>query len=399
MSHLTNKPQKSIARIELIAHLRRYRCFLKRSGRWGEIYWREIIGKKEFIPRAHEISSKLAKKICDGLDVNYPEDLRERTTAGFDRTFEGSVRYLREQGYSPIRKRRFHMFTYTPPKDSGIASSDSPFPVNWDLIPLDSPQELDDGEFWVPVGFDGFKTWEAEACAPPWIKGRAKRNRWCKKYWQEKKWPDHGETSEDPTRFINTELGGLKCELKGSANVPEKHRERLREKLQDLGVIGSEYLADAIELALKVGGAPPHQQVSKENLLNHEGISSYVNADITRILELAFRAGRVSSTHSTYYRGTPAIARAGAPLVYQQKEGKKRKPLTKQPSWNRSILAYYEEHPDISNAGILSALIQNKIIIDNGDGRFTWAGDEKSCMRQAVLRRIRRFINTYKSDS
>lgn len=359
--------------------------------------------RREHIPKVKEIATSLAKKICESLEINLPEALRERTSPTYDRTFENAVQHLREQGYSPIRKRRFHMFTYNPPVDSDGTSQTYPSPVCWEPIPLDSLEQLEEGEFWIPVGFDGFKTWESEACAPHWIKTRSARTRWCNKHGRETKWPDHGETSEDPTRFINNELAGLKSDLKGSPEVSKKHRKRLREKLQDLGVIGSEYLAEAIELALKVGGAPLYQQVSKKNLLDHEGISSYVDKNITRILELAYRAGRVDATYSAYYRGVPYMAQDGAPTVLRAGKGRpkaerqKKKPKLRK--WQKISIKEMDQGGKIDRRNLLEFLVGKGAIQEDSPGVYRETETPKGGQTftyESFRKKLNRFITSQK---
>ncbi len=296
------------------------------------------------------------------------------------------------------------MHTYTPPKDSGISPSTHPSPVSWEPIMLDVSNDiLKRGEFWVPIGFDGFEAWKTEACAPHWIESRAARTRWCNKHCRETTWPDHGETSDDPTKFINFELAGLLCDLKGSSDIPKRHQKRLQEKLQDLGVIGAEYLAEAIELVLKVGGAPPHQQITKENLLDHKPISSYLNKDVTRILELAFRAGRVEATRSAYYRGGPFMAQDGAPTALELGKGRpeiekqKKKPKLKR--WQETASPKLKENEDFDRLDLLKFLIQERAIHEDPPGVYreaeTAAGGT-TFNYESFRRKVSRFISRKK---
>ncbi|MGC6464578.1 MAG: hypothetical protein ACON5N_03250, partial [Akkermansiaceae bacterium] len=224
-----NAKVRSISRTELIEHLRRYQCQLKASGGHGDIYYRGSIKQRQFIPRCKELSAKLAIKICDGLELIHPEILRIKRSPNFSQSFDEAVQSLKDQGFSPIRKLRYHMHTYHPPNKYNLKSETYPSAVSHEYEDLDN-DDLAEGEFWIPVGFDGFRFWEIEACAPPWITRKSSRTKWVKKYWRESKWPDHGERADDPTRFVNSELGILQCDLKGSPDVPEKHRRRLRDK-------------------------------------------------------------------------------------------------------------------------------------------------------------------------
>jgi hypothetical protein len=218
-----NAKAKFIPRIEFIEHLRRYRCILKEGGRHGDIYFRRSISQRQFIPRCKEISAKLAIRICDALELIYPDPLRQEHSPNFSQSFDEAVQSLTDQGYPFIKKVRYHMHTYHPPKKHKLKSETSPSAVSFEYEALDK-DDLEEGEFWIPVGYDGFRTWEQEACAPPWITHKPTRTRWVKKFWRESQWPDHGEKADDPTRFIQSELGILQCDLKGSSDVPKKHR-------------------------------------------------------------------------------------------------------------------------------------------------------------------------------
>ena len=291
------------------------------------------------------------------------------------------------------------MFTHTPETGSSISY---PAEVTRELFSLDSPEELEGKDFWVPVGFDGFKIWKIEYCAPHWIKSRTGRTRGCNKHWRETIWPDQGEVSDDPTDFINRELGGLKCDLKGSSITHAKHRKRLRETLQDLGVIGSEYLAEAIELALKAGGAASFEQVSKEDLLDHEGISPDVDKGITRILELAFRAGRVSATHSAYSRGVPSMAQAGAPMVLRAGKGRppKAKEQKKAPSfkkWQMAALPKLRSNENYDRRDLLEILVQEGTIHEDSHGVYREAETAEggsTFSYESFRRKVNRLIST-----
>ncbi|MBW2605219.1 MAG: type II toxin-antitoxin system HicA family toxin [Deltaproteobacteria bacterium] len=56
-------------RHELLKHLRRYGCFLKREGSSHSLWCNPKTGHVEAIPRHTEIPNKLAKKICRMLSL------------------------------------------------------------------------------------------------------------------------------------------------------------------------------------------------------------------------------------------------------------------------------------------------------------------------------------------
>jgi mRNA interferase HicA len=60
-------------RNELLKHLRRYGCFLKREGGAHSLWTNPNTGRLEAIPRHTEISDKLAIKICRALSVPEPK--------------------------------------------------------------------------------------------------------------------------------------------------------------------------------------------------------------------------------------------------------------------------------------------------------------------------------------
>ena len=57
---------------ELLRHLRRFGCFLKREGKEHELWCNPRTGHIEAVPRHQEIPNNLARKICRELDVPDP---------------------------------------------------------------------------------------------------------------------------------------------------------------------------------------------------------------------------------------------------------------------------------------------------------------------------------------
>lgn len=56
-------------RYKLVAHLRRYGCYLKREGASHSLWVNPQNGQMEAIPRHTEIPDRLAQKICKGLAI------------------------------------------------------------------------------------------------------------------------------------------------------------------------------------------------------------------------------------------------------------------------------------------------------------------------------------------
>jgi mRNA interferase HicA len=57
---------------ELLRHLRRFGCFLKRQGKEHELWCNPLTGHIEAVPRHQEIPNHLARKICRELSVPEP---------------------------------------------------------------------------------------------------------------------------------------------------------------------------------------------------------------------------------------------------------------------------------------------------------------------------------------
>ncbi|MDP2936921.1 MAG: type II toxin-antitoxin system HicA family toxin [Dehalococcoidia bacterium] len=56
-------------RSELLRHLRRHGCYLKREGHSHSLWTNPRTGAIEAIPRHTETPNKLARKICRGLSI------------------------------------------------------------------------------------------------------------------------------------------------------------------------------------------------------------------------------------------------------------------------------------------------------------------------------------------
>jgi hypothetical protein len=273
-------------------------------------------------------------------------------------TFDQVVTNLKESGITQIMKMKVRMQTYAPPTRPDMAPKEYLSIVDWDRFKLDEGT-LAKGEWWIPTGFHGYQSWTPSFCAPHWITSENERSKWMNENTVLFEWPDHGEQSDDPTLFISKELGILKWQFCASEEIKEKHHEKLNETLKKLQKAGSEYLAEAIELALQT--EPEHRQVTRQQLLLEDrGIGSYVDKRVIRILELAFRAGRVSERHSTYYRGVPDAAQDGWPMVERIGSNNPRK------EWTSHVQALLAKDPKITTQGIAESLKENSLC-DWGD--------------------------------
>jgi len=54
---------------ELLRHLRRHGCFLKRQGKEHELWCNPQTGHIEAVPRHQEVPNQLARKICRALSI------------------------------------------------------------------------------------------------------------------------------------------------------------------------------------------------------------------------------------------------------------------------------------------------------------------------------------------
>jgi len=57
---------------ELLRHLRRHGCYLKRQGKEHELWCNPQTGHVEAVPRHQEIPNQLAPKICAALSIPPP---------------------------------------------------------------------------------------------------------------------------------------------------------------------------------------------------------------------------------------------------------------------------------------------------------------------------------------
>lgn len=57
---------------DLLRHLRRHGCYLKREGASHSLWCNPLTGAVEAVPRHTEVSNLLAQKICRSLSVPEP---------------------------------------------------------------------------------------------------------------------------------------------------------------------------------------------------------------------------------------------------------------------------------------------------------------------------------------
>lgn len=290
--------------------------------------------------------------------------------------FEQAKAELEAEGYAPSRIRRMkcHMSNNgvlpvcEDKKDTPAATDKHGNFINEARIVRyrlnEGTLSEENKEFWIPCAMDGYQQWREFHCTPHWITDPEEQKAFCKKHYKKSTWPNHGEESDDPARWVNREKSVLGAFTKAPWDIPEKERARLETQLKNDAEIGKRYLCKAIELVLTF--APEHQQVSFKNLMDNEGISPYVDEKLPRIIELAFRAGQVAERSSTHYRGIPYMAQEAEPMIDKQAKQGARKEFTKR------VGEIYREHSDWKPAQVSEQLKSESIL--------AWTdGDDMPC--------------------
>ena len=59
-------------RAELVRHLERHGCVLKREGGEHSLFWNPVTGKRSAVPRHREVNDLTARRICHDLEVPEP---------------------------------------------------------------------------------------------------------------------------------------------------------------------------------------------------------------------------------------------------------------------------------------------------------------------------------------
>lgn len=171
-------------------------------------------------------------------------------------------------------------------------------------------------QFWIPCVFDRYKGWVPYYCAPSWLETREERDKFCSKFYKEESWPDEKEASLNPIRYVKGELSVLRNakQFEGSPEIPKESQDKARQEIARLGDLAFDYLARAIELSLAVN-EPKHKQVTREKMKDGETMSRSCQKTPIKIIELAYRAGKLSERFALHYRGIPEIAESGESMV------------------------------------------------------------------------------------
>ena len=269
-------------------------------------------------------------------------------------TFEKAAKKLKEDGCKTIRRVKFREREYRVPNRPDLAPIKMVEPVDGKRFGLEKGT-LDAEEFWVPVGFHAYKGWMEMPCWPDWIDGSDERAEWCQKRWITPEWPNHGERSECPAKFIRDELKSLLSRNAGHPDKPAAPDDYL-----ELKKIGAEYLAEAISLALV--SEPEDCRRSKDALLKGRIFKLDADQRIMRIIELAFRAGSVAEQYSTFDREIPRVAQVGAPIAENLANGKSPIPRKKLSKFDETLVAFMDLNRRFRNPEIIRELIAKNLV-------------------------------------
>ncbi|MGB6221946.1 hypothetical protein [Haloferula sp.] len=259
-------------------------------------------------------------------------------------SFDEVVSAMRSRGINKIEKARFRI-------EGGELR---PVFLGGEAVLITKPN-LEEPEFWIPEGFDGYSS-KWELCVPPWMLGDPEAIDWYARWKDAFRWPDHGEYSENSMDFVRKELATLRCfsdlVSKRVANNSKSDSPEDEECLQSFA-LAANYLEKAmVDSYTFEGRFPPREQDSLS-----EGESLPLSEKMARIIEGAYRAGKLDERASTYYREIPEIAKRGRPHVDQQGRKGSRK------AWLERVSEIFREKPD-AKAGVIADILEVEGVIE-----------------------------------
>ena len=277
---------------------------------------------------------------------------------------EGSP--IDKYGVFPVRETaKDTVASYT--ENGKIENGASPIPYKTDEGNL-----LNDNEFWIPCVMDGYHKWRKYHCAPHWIKCPEKQSKFCYKHYKKSTQVTGGEWAVSPSRWLSSEKTQLKILRKAPSFTPERHRDKLTAQLEQDREAALSYLCHATELILSF--APQYRQVSYENLMGDECVSSDIDPMLPRIIELAFKAGRLTEKSELHYRGTPRIAEAGEAFIRSQGKGRptkgKKAKKAKVYKWKKIATPILKDDPNYDRRSLLGHLVTQLAIVELQTGVY-----------------------------
>lgn len=217
-------------------------------------------------------------------------------------SFDEVVSFLKKQGITAIRKRKFCLLGDEMIPDLFLGPS----------FELSEPQ-VKKPDFWVPIGFDGF-AWQVFLCVPPWLKKKPIALEWYLT-WRDGFRLDFTEgILEDPKDFVSSALNEL---ARPDSSIRRDHGMTERE------ISTYEAIRKEAHALLSTAMREANNLDQNASLTNRAGMkanyASPLSDQIPVVVELAFRAGQLYERGVWYGRSIPTIARKGMPLVRAQK--------------------------------------------------------------------------------
>lgn len=292
--------------------------------------------------------------------------------------FDEVVRGLKEEGIHSIRKRRFSLIGEDWVPDYYLGPSRA----------LDDPTALEEPDFWVPIGYDGYG-WTVFLCVPPWLENDPRAANWYAIWRDDFDWLTSGEVSEDSEYFIHRTLSEMAAfdELV-PINPDGSSKEDAEADLQRARAAakaGMTALKQAMIEAYQIDGTfPPRTEGSLA-----EGEVLKLSDQIARVMERAYRAGKLHERASLYYRGVPEVAR-GAKVLWDAQRGKRRRKLK---PWEAKAVEILSTKPKIKSRELAERLHAEGILFtgdswDTVDFEEGFGGPEGSLQWNAFERRI-----------
>ncbi|MBK1835377.1 hypothetical protein [Roseibacillus ishigakijimensis] len=249
-----------------------------------------------------------------------------------------------------------------------------------DYVKLDSPQELPTDHFWVPAWKDHTGSWKM----PNALIG-------------DYEVPTKGGVTSDGKKYLTVQAERY--------DQFSKQRQYFQKDNNGKEVIRWQGLQDYVPAEIKsrfrdgtYGGK--WTTVAEEAAFTCLHLDKIFSKDfppeVWTALEHAYHAGRHSKLVDLH--DTLSQDLTNHEMTRRQREGKARKKASKLPKWKQTILLYRKEHPEITPPQIREELLKGGILTETANGRFKWKGDSKTASKQAVHTRIRRFLNSYKSE-
>ena len=229
--------------------------------------------------------------------------------------------------------------------------------------PLESA-ELDEPDFWMPIGYDGYR-WRLSICIPPWLsRTSASMTLWeeCRvRYLRE---PIY-ELAGDPEDYLHEELATLRHLLE-SSSVPDGQPAREKEAFFS----AVEMLTEAMLAGYRSDESFPPRD--KPSLAENEVLP--LSEAIAHIIECAYKAGRAADRGMNYYNGNPEIARKGKRLADQTGRGRQKRSLEELAPWAKRAAEVLRQNRKIDRRALLDILEKERLAEPRPDDKVKLKG-------------------------